>query len=203
MEDLALDSEAFRHRVLFNKLPGFPLVFLHGYAFTSEVWVSLNVLRLLEEHAVPFVAMDMPYGMKSACTPKTRDAMANINLIATTVRNIFGGVKPVLVGASLGGYIALHYSIQNPVQGLLLIAPVGTHEFRGHPRLKMCVRVIYGSRDRVVPLGEMREFIRSLPNAKLGVYDGANHPAYLGNADRFKEDLLTTYRLCSEESQNE
>lgn len=32
--------------------------------------------------------------------------------------------------------------------------------------------------------------------------DGANHPAYLGNAARFKEDLLTTYRLCSEESQN-
>jgi pimeloyl-ACP methyl ester carboxylesterase len=203
MDDMTLHSKAFRYRVLFNKIPGSPLVFLHGYAFTSEVWVKLHVLRSLEEHAVPFAAVDMPYGRDSVCTPKTRDVMANIILVAATVRNIFGRVNPVLVGASLGGYIALQYSLQHPVHGLLLIAPVGTHEFKGHPRLEMHVQVIYGSRDRIVPFGEMREFVRSLPTAKLVVYEGANHPAYLGNANRFTEDLLTTYHLCSEASQNE
>ena len=140
----------------------------------------------------------MPYGRESECSPKTRDVTTNINLVATTIHYLFGRVNPVLVGASLGGHIALQYVVQNPGHGLLLIAPMGTLEFRGHPRLEMRVRVIYGSRDRIVPRGEMRAFVRSLPNAELVVYEGANHPAYLGYASRFKEDVLTTYRQCSE-----
>ena len=39
----------------------------------------------------------------------------------------------------------------------------------------------------------MRTLADKLPNAKLVVYDGANHSAYKDEPDRFKHDLLELY----------
>ncbi len=170
-----------------------PVVFLHGYAFNSEVWKEINVLKALEEKGIPFIAIDMPYGSKSRCQPKTDDVEKNVEVVEMAV----GDREPIIVGASLGGYIALRYAVRKKVRGLLLVAPVrGLEEdlMKEYDKLKGKVWIIYGENDEVVPKWEMKDLAKAL-DAELIVYENAGHPAYLDRPERFKEDLL---KFCSE-----
>jgi pimeloyl-ACP methyl ester carboxylesterase len=160
------------------------------------------VTELLREKHVPFLALDMPYGLKSECRPRTRDVGVNVAVVREAVQNIFGRVVPVLVGASLGGYVALKYTAARfSVRGLLLLAPVRVLEeslVAAYTQFQFPVRIVCGSEDRVVSLEELRELANRLPNAKLTVYEGAGHAAYLDSPDRFKRDLLGLYATAGQ-----
>ncbi len=123
MEEKTLHVNDYKCQALYHKAPGVPIVFLHGLSYSIGVWQRIGVTETLTEKHVPFLALDMPYGLKSQCYPKTRDPQANVGLVAEALKQVFGEVAPVVVGASLGGYIALHYAAQHPVKGLFLIAP--------------------------------------------------------------------------------
>ncbi len=197
MREEVLALGHYRCRALINDEPGIPVVFLHGYMFTSDVWRDINVLKMLEDNDIPFLAPDMPYGARSSCNPHTRDPEENVFVAYEAIHGVFGSVKPVLVGASLGGYMALRYAVNHPVSGLLLIAPVGVFEEELVERYKgfgFPVHVIVGTRDKIVSVGEMEKFVGILPNAKLKVYEDAGHPAYLSYPERFKKDLMEFYR---------
>ena len=143
------------------------------------------------------MALDMPYGSKSECQPKTQDPDINVTVSHEAVQNIFGSVEPILIGASLGGYIALRYATQYVVKGLLLVAPARTFEedvlTRAYAQFKFPVRIIWGSEDNVISGEEMRTLSNRLSNAKLVTYEGAGHSAYKDQPDRFKRDLLELY----------
>jgi pimeloyl-ACP methyl ester carboxylesterase len=197
VEKLSLGN--FRCRAILNHADGIPVVFLHGYTFTSEIWRKINALEALGT-AIPYAALDMSYGMNSECNPRTRDPEANISLVADAVLKIFGQTEPIIVGASLGGYIALKYAIRHPVTGLLLIAPVESDDgdlIRSFHKLTMPVLIVYGSEDNIVSLREMKQLSHALPNGKLVVYEKAAHPAYLSCPDYFKRDLLKLYDMVS------
>jgi pimeloyl-ACP methyl ester carboxylesterase len=182
-------------RALVSTKPGVPLVFLHGYSFTSDVWKEIGVLSLLKEQQIPFFALDLPYGAQSQCRPKTRIPQVTVSVIRQSLSAFFGDEEVFLVGASLGGYMALHYATQYPVKGLLLIAPVHSAEpilTQRYPSLSN-VTIIYGSTDTIVSFQEMKTLAHQLPNANLLVYERAGHPAYLHNPKRFLEDLITAY----------
>jgi len=87
-------------RMLINRTLGVPIVFLHGYSYTSEVWQRISATRLLEEKQVPFLALDMPYGSKSDCQPHSKSVEINVAVINEAVSTIFDKATPVLVGAS-------------------------------------------------------------------------------------------------------
>jgi len=179
-----------------NNVSNTPVVFLHGYVFTSEVWREINVLDFLEKRGIPFIAIDMPYGLKSKCNPKTKDPNSNVNL----VKKIIGDFEPIIVGASLGGYIALKYSLKNNVKGLLLIAPVRCFEedlMESYKNFKVTTYIIYGENDKIVSLDNMKKLSKLL-NAKLIIYNNADHPAYLNNPSKFKEDLLELYKSVTD-----
>ncbi len=189
-------------RVLVSTKPGIPLVFLHGYSFTSDIWEEIGVLSFLKEQQLPFVALDLPYGAQSQCHPKTRVPNTNIEVLREALSAFFGDEEVFLVGASLGGYMALHYATQHPVKGLLLIAPVNSAEpilTRKYPTLSN-VTVIYGSTDTIVSFQEMKNLTDQLPNANLLVYERAGHPAYLHNPKRFLEDLIAAYTQATTET---
>ncbi len=165
--------------------------------FTSDVWSDLGVLDRLEKEDIPFIALDMPYGRRSVCSPKTSDPDTNVSVVYEAVHGVFGSVRPVVVGASLGGYIALRYTLKHPVSGLILIAPVHSLEkdlLKYYPSLEVPVYIIYGSKDHIVSIDEMRELQNKLKNSKLIVYDNAKHPAYLDQPQRFIQDIIKFYK---------
>ena len=176
--------------------PGTPIVFLHGFSYTSDIWQHIGITELLIEKHIPFLALDMPYGMKSRCQPKTRSPEQNIAVAKEAIQTVFGSQTPVLVGASIGGNIALRYATQFPVKGLLLISPGRALEpdlVQSYGKFKFPTTIIWGSEDNIVASEDMRTLADKLPHAKLIVYDGASHSAYKDCPDRFKHDLLELY----------
>ena len=181
---------------LYYTAAGIPIVFLHGLSYTADIWQRIGVLDLLMKKRVPFLALEMPYGLKSQCQPKTRDPEKNITFANEAVKTIFGSAVPVLVGASIGGNIALKYASRYPVKGLLLVSPARVLEpdlAKVYSQFKFSTSIIWGSRDNIIAGEDMRVLADKLPNAKLIVYDGANHSAYKDEPDRFKYDLLELY----------
>ena len=191
-----LDVADRKCRSIYNLGAGVPVVFLHGFSFTSDVWQLTGVTAALMKQQVPFLALDMPYGFRSECKPKTRNIEVNVNMAHEAVQQVFGSVAPLLVGASLGGHIALQYAVRFPVKSLLLAAPVRVFEgalANSVERWTFPVHIIIGSQDRVACLEELRDLAGRLTDAKLTVYEGAGHAAYRDRPDRFKRDLLELY----------
>lgn len=157
------------------------------------------MLRFLEEENIPFLALDMPYGMKSNCFPKVTNPDVSVEVVRDALHYMFGD-ELVIVGASLGGYMALKYAVKHPIKGLLLIAPVRTKEeglMQTYNTMKMPVSIIYGTKDNIVSLDEMEELDYRLANSKLIMYENASHPAYLNNPENFKKELIELYNEAS------
>ncbi|MFP3981948.1 MAG: alpha/beta fold hydrolase [Desulfobacterales bacterium] len=190
MKDEAVEINGFECRMISNPGKGPCIVLLHGYMYTSDVWNDIGLLRLLEQKGIPFKAIDMPYGHANESAPRNPDPAENAAIVAR-----LAPPEAVLVGASLGGYIALRHCVANRASGLLLIAPVMSlqAELASHySRLSMPVSIIYGEADDVVYPQEIRRLARLL-NTEVRVYESARHAAYLDQPERFKKDVLDFY----------
>jgi pimeloyl-ACP methyl ester carboxylesterase len=196
LPEKTLNLEGYKCRAIINHSSGVPIVFLHGLSYTSEVWQRIGVTDLLAEKHVPFLALDMPYGMKNECQPKTPSPEKNVAFTRAAAQNAFREQTPILVGASIGGYMALKYATEFPVKGLLLIAPARALEEDLVPlysKFKFPVRIIWGTEDNIISGEEMRVLAQKLPDAKLVTYEGAAHSAYVNQPDRFRQDLMELY----------
>ena len=191
----------FKCQALYHANKGVPIVLLHGYSFTTEVWRRMGILDLLAEKKLPFLALDMPYGMKTSCQPRTRNPEPNLAFLAEAIKNFFDSAVPILVGPSLGGHIALMYASRFPVKGLMLISPsrvLSDDLVESYDKFKFPVRIVWGTQDNIVSGEEMRVLSEKLPNAKLVTYEGAGHAAYTSQPDRFKRDLLELYAAAEQ-----
>jgi len=181
----------FDCRVISSKKAGPAMIFLHGYMFTSEIWDQIGMLAALEEKDISFTALDMPYGHHSDCEPKSPAPEDNIDVVKE-----MAGQNDILVGASMGGNIALHYAVDHPVGGLVLIAPVRSLSedlVNKYKDANFPVLIIYGENDAIVPKNEMEALSGKL-NAPLHVYENAGHPAYQDLPDRFISDVVAFYQ---------
>ncbi len=192
-----LSLNGYKCPALINKVPGLPIVFLHGMSYSIEIWQRIGITDILDEKHVPYLALDMPYGQKNDCRPKTRDAEKNVTFVYDAIENVFGGpVPPVLVGASIGGNIALHFASRFPVKGLVLVGParaLGGDLVHAYSSFNFPSTIIWGSEDSIIASEDMRTLADKLPKSKLVVYQGAKHSAYKDEPERFKRDLLELY----------
>lgn len=191
-----LNAVGYKCQAIHYNAAGVPIVFLHGLSYTIEVWQRIKITEPLMEKRVPFLALDMPYGIKSRCQPKTRDPQKNAEVVHEAVKTVFNSEVPVLVGASIGGNMALHYANKFPVKGLLLVAPARALEkdlAQAYKRFEFPVTIIWGSEDNIIAGEDMRTLADKLPKAKLIVYEGASHSAYKDQPEKFKHDLLELY----------
>ncbi len=176
---------------------GTPIMFLHGFSYTNDIWRRIGILSILTEKKIPFIALDMPYGDKSACKPRSSDAEINVNFASEAFKSEFGSdTTPVIVGASLGGYIALRYATQNPVKALMLVSPTRTDKpqlVEAYQNFNFPVRIVWGPKDTIVSQEELHRMASRLPNAKIAIYDGAGHAAYKDKPESFKKELLELY----------
>jgi pimeloyl-ACP methyl ester carboxylesterase len=201
LSEKTLAVASHKCRTIYSLAQGVPIVFLHGFSYTSGVWQRISVTELLTSKHLPFLALDMPYGLKSECHPKTHDTETNVSVAHEAIKNLFGAAIPVLVGASIGGNVALNYAARFPVKGLLLVAPSRALEkslSHAYATFSFPVRIIWGSKDNIISGEDMRTLAGLLPNSKLVVYEGAGHSAYLAQPDRFKQDLLELYALAEQ-----
>lgn len=169
-----------------------PLILLHGYSFKSSIWSDVGLLNELERRELSYLAIDMPYGKVSECENKSRDLDYNINLVKELLDKEFNGSDPIILGASLGGFIALQYGVRYPLLGLILIAPVRTNIpiiMKHYSESNIPILLIYGDGDTIVTLSEMERFQRETKNTKLVIYKGARHPAYIKYPDRFSREV--------------
>lgn len=188
-------------QTLYYTAPGVPIVFFHGLSYTIDIWQRIGITELLFEKKVPFLAIDMPYGLRSKCQPKSRGAETNLAVASEAIQRIFDSTVPVLVGASIGGHIALKYAARFPVKGLFLIAPARALQedlVQVFSSFNFPVRIIWGSQDNIISGEEMRILAGKLPNAKLMVYNGATHSAYKDQPELFKRDLLEFYAVAEQ-----
>jgi pimeloyl-ACP methyl ester carboxylesterase len=183
-------------KALIHTAPGVPIIFLHGLSYTIDIWQRIGVTDLLIQKKVPFLALDMPYGLRSQCEPKTRNVEANVAFVAEAIKNTFGSVVPVVVGASFGGHIALRYAAKFLVKGLLLIAPsrvLSEDLAQSYSKFNFPMRIIWGSKDNIISGEDMRTLANKIPKAKLQIYNGASHSAYKDEPEWFKRDLMELY----------
>lgn len=168
---------------------------LHGYMYTSDVWNDIGLLRLLEKKGIPFKAVDMPYGHRSESFPRSADPARNIGILAAACPP-----DAFIIGASLGGYMALKYCTENPARGIIVVSPVMSLQrdlVSRYPRVSARVSIICGREDNVVHREEIRRLARLLGTGFI-VYENAGHAAYLDQPQRFNEDVLGFYKSVVE-----
>ena len=115
---------------------GTSILFLHGYGFSSEFWAPQLQAEALK--SVRMVALDLR-GHGASGKPWQREQLISTQVWADDVAAAIAAAKldrPVLVGWSYGGYVAMdyirHYGTEN-IAGLVLVASPAGLAPRLHP----------------------------------------------------------------------
>ena len=181
-------------KLLYDKGDRGLVVFLHGYSFRGATWYEAGIAGKVASEGYSTAAPDMPYGRSTSCSKKTRQLEVNLAIIEGVVESLAPSSPPVLVGASLGGRVALYYALTRRVAGLYLAAPYLREDdplwgelrgLQGTPLL-----VVWGTRDRVVSRA-VAERLASGVGGELVVYEGAGHAPYLDRPGEFVRGLLS------------
>lgn len=141
-----------------GKLDAPPLVFFHGSLSNSITW-RWELTRLAPKFRVYAIDMIGEAGKSAEARPSLHS-----DAYSQWLREVFqqlGVTQPILVGLSLGGWLALPYATHFPadVKGLILLSPGGVGQnrnvllwalpylllgkwgvkrFHGHPSLAVC-----------------------------------------------------------------
>ncbi|WP_457573720.1 alpha/beta fold hydrolase [Desulfolithobacter sp.] len=166
---------------------GQDILLLHGMKFQAATWNELGTLEKLARSGYHAVALDMPgFGGSPACDQDQDTVLAEF------VRSA-GLNRPILVGPSMGGRIALEFAIKHPdmVRRLVLVGPVGVEENQEHlSEIRVPTLVIRGSEDQISPPSSAQMLVSSVPDCQLVVFDGAPHPCYLDQPELWHSTLL-------------
>ncbi len=163
------------------------ILLLHGMKFQARTWHELKTLSELAYAGYHAVALDLPgFGRSPAADLDTDE-------ILTTFIQAEQLDRPVLVGPSMGGRVALEFTLAHPqlVSGLVLVGAVGVAENRERlATIKVPTLVVWGGADAVSPLANGRLLAEEIADARLVVFDEAAHPCYLNHADRWHGELI-------------
>ena len=167
---------------------GRAVVLLHGMKFQAETWRELGTLEELAALGLRVLAVDMPgFGKSPAAERPSGEVLLQL-------LDALGVDHAVLIGPSMGGRIALEFAIAHPgrVAGLILAGPVGVAENRGHlGAITAPTLLIWGSEDQVSPLANSDILQAGIAGARLEVFEGAPHPCYLDQPQRWHQLLRT------------
>ncbi|MBI5190163.1 MAG: alpha/beta hydrolase [Nitrospirae bacterium] len=166
---------------------GKDILLLHGMSFQAETWRELGTLEALGKAGYDATAADMPGFGKTAICGKGPDK------VVAGLIECEGMDRPVLVGPSMGGRIALHFTLDHPelVGGLVLIGCVSVEENRDRLKnITVPTLIVWGSRDHIAPMSNAELLHKEVKDSKLLIIDGARHPAYLDNPELWHRELL-------------
>jgi abhydrolase domain-containing protein 14 len=155
---------------------GKDVVLLHGMKFNAATWQELGTLEKLSAAGYHSLALDMPgFGGSAACE-KSQDSVLSEFIIQGELD------RPILIGPSMGGRIALEFALNHPgiLGGLILVGAVGVEENKDRlSQLDLPLFIIWGGDDRISPLGNSDTLLEKVKGAKRLIIEGAPHPCYL------------------------
>jgi abhydrolase domain-containing protein 14 len=166
---------------------GLDVVLLHGMSFEAETWREIGTLGRLEEEGYRATALDLPgFGKSPPCTASIEELMSGF--IREAALN-----RPVLVGPSMGGRISLTYALehQDVVSGLVLIAPTEVDRYLERmTSFRLPTLILWGTKDEIIDPENARLLHQAMSSSRLNLFEGAHHPCYLEQTDRWHEVLL-------------
>ena len=164
-----------------------PIILLHGMKFQATTWQELGTLQHLADAGFNAIAMDMPgFGLSPSCSAE-QDSVLEGFLQELGLQNV------ILIGPSMGGRIALEFTITHPklVKALVLVGAVGVEENRKNlSSINVPTLLVWGSEDRISPLTNCEVLQSAILGSKKIIIEGAPHPCYLDNPDRWHTELL-------------
>ncbi len=163
------------------------MLFLHGKAFQAETWRELGTLQTVIDAGFSALAIDLPgFG-------KTAEAKIAPAIIINKVMAAAGLKEVILIGPSMGGKIALEFSLENPnkIIALVLIGAVGVQENKDQlHKLPESTLIIWGENDQISAPANGTLLNKSVDKSKLIIFKGAKHPCYLEQPKLWHETLL-------------
>ena len=135
------------------------VVLLHGMKFQAATWKELGTLEHIAKAGFHAIAMDMPgFGLSPTCS-------AEQDKILDTFLQEIGQKKIILIGPSMGGRIALEFTINHPkrISALVLVGAVGVEENRNNlSSIDIPTLLIWGSEDQISPLTNCEILLSSI-----------------------------------------
>ncbi len=166
---------------------GREVILLHGMKFQAATWQELGTLDKLAAAGCRPLALDMPgFGESPACE-EDQDRVLELFIAGT------GLDKPVLIGPSMGGRIALEFALNHPgiLSGLILVGAVGVEENRERlSGLELPVLLIWGGDDQISPRANSDILLAEVKGAERLILEGAPHPCYLDQPDAWHGAVL-------------
>ncbi len=173
------------------------VILFHGLSFSLENWYEIGTVEMLANNGYQVHAIDLPRGIKSKSDKVDYNSFSDYVPILDVIFSKLGlATNPVvIVGPSMGGGLALAYSIAHPqaIKGLVLISP-SLHSI-DKERLKVIkapVLLVYGERDDVFPLDRYGAPLKAkMEDCRILTMKNAGHAAYLDKPKEFNETLLS------------
>ena len=159
---------------------GKDVVLLHGMKFQAATWQELGTLEKMASAGYHPLALDMPGFGGSAPCAESQDKVLSEFITQGELD------RPVLIGPSMGGRIALELALNHPgiLGGLILVGAVGVEENKDRlAQLDLPVFIIWGGEDRISPLANSDTLLENVKGARRLIIEGAPHPCYLEQPD--------------------
>jgi len=174
------------HVLLSGPPDGRAVILLHGMKFQASAWRKLGTLEFLAVRGFRAVAVDLPGFGKSPVghTPPPE-----------VMRGVIGHFRlerPVLLGPSMGGRVALEFCLSDPglLGAMVLVGAVGVNENRNRlGEIGIPVLAIWGEADQISPVANGRILSAEITDCRLLVIPGAPHPCYLEHGELFNREV--------------
>jgi pimeloyl-ACP methyl ester carboxylesterase len=169
-----------------------PLLILHGLGDSLAGWAQVAG-PLAQRYRVHLI--DLPGHGLSHKPPdwRLRTLEGAVAHYARDLRD------PVLVGHSLGGWLALRLFPSEVIKAMWteaaqgLLGAISEEDFLLEAQLsglRVALRLVWGARDRLLPEGTLAFFQRALPNAEVILLDKAGHLPHLEAPGQLAQAIL-------------
>lgn len=206
MPDQFLESMGLKIRYRSSSVPAtstqsakHTVILFHGLSFSLENWYEIGTVETLTKNGYQVHAIDLPRGLKSKSDKVDYDSFSEYVPILEGIFSKLGVASStgplVIVGPSMGGGLALAYSMAHPqaIKGLVLVSPAlrSIDEERLNV-IKAPVLLVYGENDDVFSLEQYGLPLKAkIENCRIVTLENAGHAAYLDKPKEFNEALLS------------